>query len=458
MGKRYTVAIIGSGPGGYVAAIRAAQLGMSVCLVEKELVGGVCLNWGCIPTKTLLHSAHLFQEFNDAASLGIQADNIRLDFSALQRRKESVVTQLRGGIESILKKRGVDLLYGQGRLTGKNVLEVNGTPVEYEHCIIAVGSRAAEVPGIRISEQEGIVSNKGMLAAGSVPRRLLIIGGGAIGCEFADMFASCGSEVRIIELAEQMLPAEDPDAVRMLAVDFKKKGIAVLTKTGVTQVSRNPDATWEATLTSGQQYRADMVLVAAGRKPNIEGCGIAESGIAVNRGTISVNEYMQTNVPGIYAIGDVVGKTFLAHTASREGMVAVERIAGMNSTMQYEYIPRCIYTHMQIAGVGLSEVQAREKGIAVKIGKFPFTASGKAIIDKQPRGMIKLIAEAASGRLVGAVLCGPGVTELVHELCVALQSGFTARQLSQVIHAHPTLSETIMEAAESIHSQAIHIF
>jgi len=457
MEKHYKVVIIGSGPGGYVSAIRAAQLGLSVCLVEQDVLGGVCLNWGCIPTKSLLHSAHMFRAFNTAALFGIRAENITLDFAQVQQRKAAVVAQLRKGIESILKKRGVDVVYGRGRISGEHTVSVDDQTTEFEHCILATGSRAAELPDIKIDE-EGIVSNKGILGIQKIPARLIIIGGGVIGCEFADMFQSCGTQVTMIELTGSLLPGEDPDCVRMITGDFKKRGISVMTETRVNSVLKQADGTFSAVLSSGQSCCADIILVAVGRRPNIEQCGIQETGITCVQGKISVDEHMRTSIPGIYAIGDAVGKTFLAHTASHEGITAVEHIAGNNSGMRYDCIPRCVYTHMQVAGVGISESQAQDKGIKVKIGKFPFTASGKALIEGAAQGMIKIITQSDTDTIIGASLCGLNVTELVHELCVAIRAGVTSAQLANIIHAHPTLSESVMEAAESVHGKAIHIF
>ncbi len=457
MEKVYNIAVLGSGPGGYVAAIRAAQLGLSVCLIEKDKLGGVCLNQGCIPTKALIKSAKTLEALKNSAALGIKADNFSFDFALCQQRKESVVEALRKGIDFILKKRGVDLIYGFGRIKDKNTIDVEGKNVKFENCIIAVGSRPADLRTIKFDEGKGIISSNDILKLKDIPKSLLIIGGGVIGCEFAYIFSCLGSEVSIVELTEQIVPTEDAEIIRYLRNDFKKRGIKVRTKSQATLIDKPASGMSEVSLDSGEKIKADKILLSVGRKSNTENCGIAELGINLDKGRILVNERMQTNIDNFYAIGDAVGRTYLAHVASREGINAVENITGKNSKIDYHNVPRCMYTNPQVASVGLQEGEAKEKGIDVKIGRFPFLASGKAVVEKQTQGLVKLIINSKDDKIIGAAICGALATELIHEICVAMAAGISAKVLSEVIHAHPTLSESIMEAAEAVEGEAIHI-
>ncbi|MBU4304672.1 MAG: dihydrolipoyl dehydrogenase [Candidatus Omnitrophica bacterium] len=455
--KVYKIAVLGAGPGGYVAAIRAAQRGFSVCLIEKDALGGECLNWGCIPTKAMLESAHIFARLKHARDLGIAAEKITFDFEQCQRRKTAVVEQMKKGILFLLKKHGVDIVYGRGKFLDKNSLDVDGRKVRFEYCVIATGAHSAELPDISFKEEEGIISHRGLLSLSDTPKSLLVIGGGVIGCEFADLFNCLGTEVTIVESAGQILLQEDAEAVRLLALDFKKRGISVHTSARVEAIRRGPSGCFDVTLSNGIKAKAEKILLSVGRVSNAAECGAAEVGIALDKGGIRVNEYMQTSCPNIYAIGDVVGKAFLAHVASREGIVAVEHINGNTFGINYAQVPRCIYTSLQLAGAGVTEKQALAEERKIKIGKSPFSASAKAVIGNQPQGFVKLIADSGNDVIIGGSVCGPEATEIIHEICLAIREKITVTELGHLIHAHPTLSESIMEAAEAANGTAIHV-
>ncbi|MCG2712022.1 MAG: dihydrolipoyl dehydrogenase [Candidatus Omnitrophica bacterium] len=456
MSKIYDIAILGSGPGGYVAAIRAAALGLSVCLIEKGALGGVCLNEGCIPTKTLLRSAHLFQEIKHAAALGIKVDNIVFDFDVLMQRKKKVVDQLKKGILYLLKKRGVAIINGFGRITDLNTIDVQSEKIRFEKCIIAVGSEPSDLPGINFDEKAGILSSGHMLQLKNIPKSLLIVGGGVIGCEFADIFNSLGCEVTMIELTDQILPKEDAEIARSLERELQKQGIKIFTKTKAARINKLTVGGFDVVTEDGKKINREKILLCVGRVPNRQDCGLDEAGIKHNNGTIEVSESMQTNIKNFYAVGDVLGKTYLAHAASREGIVAVENITGTPSRINYDHVPRCVYTDPEVASVGISEAAARQRNIKIKVAKFPLAASGRAVVENKAQGMVKLISDSEDN-IIGAALCSSIASELIHELCVAMESGIKSAQFSEIVHAHPTLSESIMEAAQVLHSKAIHI-
>ncbi len=460
MGNKYDLVVLGSGPGGYVAALRAAALGKTVCLIEKEEIGGICLNWGCIPTKSLLKSAHLYDSLKKAETYGIKIkpENIELDFTAVQKRKNEIVDKLKKGIEFLLKKRNVTTVIGRGKFIDKNGIDVNGEKINFEKCIIATGSYPAELKDIKFNDSLGIVSNRGVLGFTDVPQSLLIIGGGVIGCEFADLYSSLGSEIIIVEVAQQILPNEDKDIVRILTNDFKKRKIKVLTNSKVESVTKPSVGEGLTVKISGQvDIKTEKVLLSVGRIPNLANCGIDNLGLEIVDGKIVVNEQMQTSISNIYAIGDAVGKNFLAHVASHEGIIAAEHVTGSDVQMNYDCIPRCVYTHPEISSIGISEEQAIKAGMKVKTGKFPMIASGRAIIENDFKGFVKIISREIDGQVIGANLCGPMATEIVHEIAVAMNSKLTAKQLASVIHAHPTVSESIMEAALDADAYAIHV-
>ncbi|MBI4846691.1 MAG: dihydrolipoyl dehydrogenase [Candidatus Omnitrophica bacterium] len=456
MEKKYDLVILGSGPGGYVSAIRAAQLGLSVCLIEKEKLGGVCLNWGCIPAKSLLKSVHLYKEMKIALELGIIATNIGFDFSLIQKRKEKVVKQLCQGVEFLLNKHKVDIVYGKGKLLDYRTVIVDDHRMIFDNCIIAVGSKPIELESVKFNLSCGIISSKEALALDSIPKSIAIIGAGVIGCEFADIFAGLGAEVKLIEIAGQILPNEDAEIANCLAVELNKKGIKILTSAQVSLVRNLSSGLNEISLNSGVKIEAEKILLAVGRKPDFEGSGVLEVGIVIKEGKILVDERMRTNVENIYAVGDVVGKTYLAHVATREGIIAVENITKKKSIMDYDVIPRCVYTHPQIASVGLSEAAARQKYKDIKVGKFILRASGKALVENIPQGIVKLVVNSADSKVVGASICANEAAELIHVICVGMQQAITYERLAETIFAHPTISETIKEAAEAIDKKAIH--
>jgi len=350
----------------------------------------------------------------------------------------------------------VDIVYGRGKFSDKNSLDVNGRKVRFEYCVIATGARSAELPDISFDE-EGIISHRGLLSLNDTPESLLIIGGGVIGCEFADLFNCLGTAVTIVEYAGQILAQEDAEAVRLLALDFKKRGISIHTSARVETINRGTSGCFDVALSNGINAKAEKILMSVGRVPDAAQCGAAEIGITLDKGRILVNEHMQTNCPNIYAIGDVVGKTFLAHVASREGIIAVEHINGNTLSINYAQVPRCIYTSLQVASVGVTQQQALEEERKVKIGKFPFSACARAVIGKQPQGFVKLIADGGNDVIIGGSVCGPEATEIINEICLAIQEKITVTELGHLIHAHPTLSESIMEAAEAANGTAIHI-
>ncbi|MFH1061340.1 MAG: dihydrolipoyl dehydrogenase [Candidatus Omnitrophota bacterium] len=460
MENKYDLIVLGSGPGGYVAALRAAALGQRVCLIEKEALGGVCLNWGCIPTKTLLKSAHFFNSLKKSETFGIKLkpDSIELDFQSIQKRKQEIVDKLKKGIEFLLKKRNVSIVIGHGKFLDKNSIDVDGEKIYFDKAIIATGSYPAELRDIKFDHSMGIVSNRGVLSFTAVPKSLLIIGGGVIGCEFADIYSALGSEVTIVEFAEQILPNEDKDIVRILDSVFEKRKIKIITKSKVDSVIQQANGqNLLAKVSNGQELRVEKVLLSVGRIPNINNCGLDNLGIEIQAGRIVVNSQMQTSISTIYAIGDAVGQNFLAHVASHQAIVAAEHIAGANVRMNYDIIPRCIYTHPEIASVGKTQEQAEKMGIKIKLGKFPFSASGRAMIEADSPGMIKIIVQENNDKIIGAALCGPMATELIHEICVAMSADLKIGQLGNIIHAHPTLSESIMEAAQDADANAIHL-
>ena len=455
MSKIYDIAVLGSGPGGYVGALRAATLGLSVCLIEKGDLGGVCLNAGCIPTKILLRSAHFLHEVKNASALGIKVDNVGFDFDVIMGRKEKVVDQLKKGILYLLKKRGVAIVTGSGRITSLNTIEVQGQTIRFKNCIIAVGSKPAELPAIKFSEKSGVFSSRDMLKIKDIPKSLLIIGGGVIGCEFADIFNSLGCDITIVELTDQILPNEDIDIALSLEKELKKRGIKILTNTKVTQLKELNAGGFDIQTDDKKNIICEKILLAVGRVPNGLDCGLEAVGIKHNNGTIEVNASMRTNIDNFYAVGDVLGKTYLAHVASHEGIVAGENIAGNPFKMNYDFVPRCVYTNPEVASVGMSEAMAVEKNIKIKVGKFPLLANGRAAVENKNQGMVKLISDS-DDNIIGGALCSSLASELIHEVCVAMESGIKSSKFSEIIHAHPTISESIMEAAKDINLKAIH--
>ncbi|NOX87411.1 MAG: dihydrolipoyl dehydrogenase [Calditrichaeota bacterium] len=460
----YDIAIIGSGPGGYVAAIRAAQLNLKTALIERDRLGGICLNWGCIPTKALLKSAELFDEINHAKSFGIKVENAEIDFPSVIRRSRQVADLNSKGVEFLMRKNKVDVFSGSARFKDKSTLEVTDSKgksqtLSAKHIIIATGGKPKSIPGVRIDEQK-IISSKKAMTLDKKPESLAIIGAGAIGVEFAYFYNSIGTNVTIIEMLDHILPLEDKEIAAVLERSFKKRKIAIHTSTMVTKVETENEGV-KIHIKKGEKEEiisAERALLAVGIQGNIEGLNLESIGVEHEKGFIKVGDRYQTNVEGVYAIGDIIGAPLLAHVASHEGIVCVEKIAGLEPRpVDYKNIPGCTYCQPQVASIGLTEEQARAEGYEIKIGKFPYTASGKARAIGAREGLVKLIFDARYGELLGAHIIGSEATELIAELGIAKTLETTPAELFHTIHAHPTLSEMIMEAAADAEGQAIHL-
>jgi dihydrolipoamide dehydrogenase len=467
MENKFDIIVIGSGPGGYVTAIRAAQLGLKVAVVERESLGGICLNWGCIPTKALLKSVQVYNNMKHAADYGLKAGNFGFDFDAIIKRSREVADKMSKGIGFLFRKNKIAVLEGTGYIsTSKKVIVVNDkneeTEYEADHIIIATGARAKQLPNLEI-DGKYLIGYRKALTLDKLPRKMLIVGGGAIGVEFAYFYNSLGVDVTIVEFLKQgLLPREDKEVSRVLSRAFKKQGIKVMASTSVEKVdivdgkckvivkNQKNDKT--------EEIDVDIVLSAVGVTPNTENLGLEELGINTDRGFVLVDDYYRTNIEGVYAIGDIIPTQALAHVASAEGITCVEKIAGLNpATINYNNIPSNTYCSPEVASVGYTEEQAKEKYGEIKVGKFPFTASGKASAAGENDGFAKLIFEAEYGELVGAHLIGYNVTEMIAELVVARKMEVTGHELIKAIHPHPTMSEAIMEAAAAAYDEVIHL-
>ena len=465
--NRFDMTIVGSGPGGYVAAVRAAQLGMKTAVIEKEpQLGGTCLHWGCIPTKALLHSAEVLETARSAGSYGVRIAKVTLDLKGVQKHKTKTVRGNAKGVEYLFKKNGVHWLPGHGRLAGPGKIEVtpkDGAPyvVESGKIVLATGSVIQGLPGVEFDGRR-VINSDHALGLQQVPSSMIVLGAGAVGVEFASIYRSFGAEVTVVELLPGLIPLEDADLGRELAAAFKKRGITVSTGTRVQQVdTSNPDKVRVVAERDGQtvELEAEVLLIAIGRRPLTEDLGLAGSSVEVDeRGFITVDEWMCSGQPGVYAIGDIVKTQALAHVASHEGIVAVEHAAGANPhPIDYDKVPSCTYCKPEVASIGLSEAEARERGHDVVVGKFPFTAIGKAKILGETGGFVKIVAEKKYDEVLGVHIIGPHATELISEATAALNLEATAESLFQAIHAHPTLSEAMGEAALGVHGRAIHI-
>jgi len=458
------VVVVGAGPGGYVAAIRAAQLGLKTICIERDRLGGVCLNWGCIPSKALLKSAEYKQFIDHAGDYGFTVD-ATVDFAKVIARSRAVADRMNNGVGFLFKKYKVQHIKGTGKLLDNHTVEVrNGEGnvtdrVTAKHIIIATGARTRMIPGIEVDRTRVWTSTEAMLSD-RIPSSLVVIGSGAIGVEFAYFYNSFGSKVTIVEMMPTLVPNEDEDIAKELERSFKKQGMTIMTSTKVVSaktVSDHVEVTVEGKDGKQQTLIADVALNAVGVQGNIENIGIEELGIHVERGWIKVDPLMRTNVEGVYAIGDIAGPPWLAHKASAEGILCVESIAGLEvHPLDYGNIPGCTYCQPQIASIGLTEKKAREAGRDVKIGKFPFTASGKAWGIGKTEGFIKLVIDARYGEILGAHMIGPDVTELIAEIGVARALDATAHTLIKTIHAHPTLSEAVMEAAATAYGESVN--
>jgi dihydrolipoamide dehydrogenase len=462
----YDVAVLGSGPGGYVAAIRAGQLGLKAIVVEKDdRFGGTCLHVGCIPTKSLLHTAELLDKLKDAKQLGISVERAELDWQALQKRKERIVRRLAGGIAYLFKKNGVETVQGFGSLAGGGKIEVKGDDgsrsVYAKNIIIATGSEPRSLPGIEI-DGRAVITNEEILSLPEQPKSLAVIGAGAVGVEFASMFASFGTEVTLLEILPRVLPLEDEEISAALETSLRRRGIETLTETRVESIQNKRDSVEIASsLPDGNPdvRTVEKLLVAVGRKPRTEGIGLDNVGIKTEQGLIPVDGYMEAIAgSGIYAIGDVVPSQQLAHVASAEGIVAVEKIAGHEvRPLNYDHMPSCTYCAPEVASVGLTEAKAKEQGYDIRIGRFPFSANSKASIQGESEGFVKVISEARYDELLGVHILGPHATDMIAEAAVALELEATAESLMRVVHPHPTLSEAIMEAAHGALGHPIHV-
>ncbi|AEW85031.1 dihydrolipoamide dehydrogenase [Flavobacterium columnare ATCC 49512] len=461
---KYDIIVLGSGPGGYVTAIRASQLGFKVAVIEKENLGGICLNWGCIPTKALLKSAQVFDYLKHASDYGLKADNVDKDFGAVITRSRGVAEGMSKGVQFLMKKNKIDVIDGFGKVKpGKKVEVTNkeGQITEYtaDHIIIATGARSRELPNL---PQDGkkVIGYRQAMTLSEQPKKMIVVGSGAIGVEFAHFYNSMGTEVTIVEFMPNIVPVEDEDISKQFERSLKKAGINITTNASVEKV----DATGEGvkatvkTAKGEEILEADIVLSAVGIKTNIEGIGLEDVGIATDRDKILVNDYYQTNIPGYYAIGDVTPGQALAHVASAEGILCVEKIAGLHvEPLDYGNIPGCTYATPEIASVGLTEKAAREKGYEIKVGKFPFSASGKASAAGTKDGFVKVIFDAKYGEWLGCHMIGAGVTDMIAEAVVARKLETTGHEILKAVHPHPTMSEAVMEAVADAYGEVIHL-
>jgi len=461
---KYDIIIVGSGPGGYVTAIRASQLGFKTAIVEKESLGGVCLNWGCIPTKALLKSAQVYDYLKHVDQYGLKAESIDKDFTAVVTRSRNIANGMSKGVQFLMKKNKIDIINGFGKVnTGKKVAVTSndGTVTDYsaDHIIIATGARSRELPNLPQDGEKVIGYRKAMTLA-SQPSSMIVVGSGAIGVEFAHFYNAMGTKVTIVEYLPNLVPLEDKDVSKQFERSFKKAGIKVMTNASVESVDTSGKGVKASVKTKkGEEIlEADIVLSAVGIKTNIENIGLEDVGIITDRDKILVNDWYQTNIPGYYAIGDVVPGPALAHVASAEGITCVEKIAGLHSeAIDYGNIPGCTYASPEIASVGLTEDQAKEQGYELKVGKFPFSASGKATAAGTPDGFVKVIFDAKYGEWLGCHMIGAGVTDMIAEAVLGRKLETTGHEVLKTIHPHPTMSEAVMEAVADAYDEVIHL-
>lgn len=460
----YDVIVLGSGPGGYVTAIRASQLGLKTAVVERESLGGICLNWGCIPTKALLKSASVFDYINHAKDYGIRVDKHEADFGAMIKRSRGVAEGMSNGIQFLMKKNKIDVIMGTGKLKSGKQIEVtdkDGKATTYaaKHIVVATGARSRELPNLK-QDGKHIIGYREAMTLPKQPKKMVVVGSGAIGVEFAYFYATLGTEVTIVEYLPNIVPVEDQEVSKQLERSFKKAGISIKTNSSVEKVEvKNgvchvtvKDKKGESTI------EADVVLSAVGITANIENIGLEDVGIATDKGKILTNDYYETNIPGYYAIGDVIPGPALAHVASAEGITCVEKIAGLNpEKIDYNNIPGCTYCFPEVASVGYTEQAAKDAGYEVKVGKFPFSASGKASAAGHKDGFVKLVFDAKYGELLGGHMIGSNVTEMIAEIVAIRKLETTGHELIKTIHPHPTLSEAVMEAAAAAYDEVIHI-
>jgi dihydrolipoamide dehydrogenase len=460
MAKSFDVIVVGTGPGGYVAAIRCAQLGLSVAAIEDDRPGGVCLNWGCIPTKALLRNAEVVHLIQRAGDFGVSVGEVKADYAKAVQRSRGVADRMAKGVEFLFRKNKITLFPGTGTLKSKNGVEVKGAAgaeaLEAKRAVIlATGSSPKSLPGVTIDEKV-VISSNGAVRNEGRPQSIIVIGAGAVGMEFADVYAAYGTQVTVLEALPRVLPVEDEDASTLLTRLFGRRGITI--KTGVKVSSVKPGGPGALVETDGGQLEAEQVLMAVGRGARTAGIGLEALGVTLERGYVKVSATMETSVKGVYAIGDMAGAPLLAHKAMAEGVVAAEAIAGQHPRpIDYSNVPSCTYCRPQVASIGLTEAKARENGREVQVGKFPFTASGKAVALGETDGFVKVVADKATGEIVGVHIVGPEATEIIHEFAVGRTLEATLEEIMHTIHAHPTLSEAALEATLAALGQAIHI-
>ena len=462
--KSYDIIVLGSGPGGYVTAIRASQLGFKTAIVEKESLGGVCLNWGCIPTKALIKSAQVFDYLKHAEDYGLLIKDYDKDFDAVVNRSRNVASEMSKGVNFLMKKNKIDVIEGYGKINTEKKVTVekkNGETINLQgnHIIIATGAKSRVLPAL---PQDGkkIIGYREAMTLKTQPKKIIIVGSGAIGIEFAYFYNAMGSEVTIVEYLDRIVPVEDEEISKALELNFKKNGIKILTSSELIKADTKGKLV-SATIKNGKEeqvIKADIILSAVGIKSNIENIGLEDAGIVTDKDKILVDDFYQTNIPGYYAIGDITKGQALAHVASAEGILCVEKIAGQNvEPLDYGNIPGCTYSYPEIASVGLTEVQARDKGYEIKVGKFPFSASGKAQASRSTEGFVKVIFDAKYGEWLGCHMIGAGVTDMIAEAVLARKLETTGHEVLKTVHPHPTMSEAVMESVAAAYGEVIHL-
>jgi len=457
------VVVIGGGPAGYVAAIRAAQLGGKVTLIEKDALGGTCLNRGCVPSKALLHSVELYQSIKNAEQYGINAKDVSLDLAKMQARKSKVISTLVGGVQSLLAGNKVEVIRGQAKLTPSREIEIDDgqgqkQTIQARKVILATGGKPIKLPIPGADSPSGIINAESILDLDHIPKSLLMIGGGVIGLEMATILAKLGCQVTIVEMLPHILPLEDAELTTILARALKEDGVQIYEGTKVTSIE-DAEGGKSVTISSAdgeKKLEAEVVAIAVGYCPNTDGLGLAEAGVTTSKGAVQTNEHMQTSVPDIYAAGDAIGGMMLAYVAMEEGIIAAENALGKDSTIDYQAVPRCTFTLPELASVGLTEEEATAQGYQIRVGRFPFAANGMATILGERRGLVKIITEPKYGQILGVHIIGPGATELIHEAALAMKLEASTQELIATIHAHPTLSEALKEAALDTSGETIH--
>ena len=463
MKESYDLIVLGSGPGGYVAAIRGSQLGLKTAIIEKESLGGVCLNWGCIPTKALLKSAQVFEYLKKADQYGLSANKIDKDFSSVVKRSRSVADGMSKGVNFLMKKNKIDVINGFGKILPEKKVSVEDEGKEKiysaTNIIIATGARSREINSIK-QDRKKIIGYREAMVLPKQPKKMIIVGSGAIGVEFAYFYNSMGTEVTVVEYLDRILPVEDKDISNQLAKSFKKSGINLMTSSEVISSETKGKGVKLQVKSSGQisELVADIVISAVGIKSNIENIGLEETGIAVDNDKILIDEFYKTNIPGYYAIGDIISGQALAHVASAEGILCVEKIAGHDvEALDYKNIPGCTYCSPEVASVGYTEEEAKDKGYSIKVGKFPFSASGKAQASGKPEGFIKVIFDEKYGEWLGCHMIGDGVTDMIAEAVLGRKLETTGKEILKTVHPHPTMSEALMESVADAYDEVIHL-